>query len=44
MEECEDYEEEEVGSSASSEECIEGEIEIANGDEILMKNYALVGP
>ena len=28
----------------SSEECIEGEIEIANGEEILMKNYALLGP
>jgi len=26
MEECEDYDDEEIGSSVSSEECIEGEI------------------
>lgn len=44
MEECEDYDDEEIGSSVSSEECIEGEIQIANGEEILLKNYALLGP
>lgn len=33
MEECEDFEDdEEIGSSVSSEDCIEGEIEIANGE------------
>ena len=26
MEECEDYEDEEIGSSASSQDCIQGEI------------------
>lgn len=44
MEEVEDLEDEEVGSNISSEDYIDGELEIANGEEILLKNYALLGP
>lgn len=47
IDELEDYEEEEqqYGSlSSSDEDYLEGEIEIANGEELLFKNYALLGP
>jgi hypothetical protein len=45
IEEYEEYEDEDYGSlSDSSDGCIEGEIEIANGEELLLKNYVLLGP
>jgi hypothetical protein len=42
----EEIEDDEYGSlsESSEEDLADGDIEIANGDEFLVKNYALVGP
>jgi hypothetical protein len=42
----EEFEDEEYGSlsESSEEDFIEGDMEIANGEEFLLKNYALLGP
>jgi hypothetical protein len=42
----EEFEDEEYGSlsESSEEDLIDGDIEIANGEEFLIKNYALLGP
>jgi hypothetical protein len=42
----EEFEDEEYGSlsESSEEDLVEGDIEIANGEEFLLKNYALLGP
>lgn len=46
MEEYEEYEDEDYGSvsASSDDDYLEGQIEIANGEEMLFKNYALLGP